>query len=56
MVLRDTDNHLPALKVRKQALEQLLSLSGRENLSETLLLTTSIKNIDDKLEKSDDHR
>jgi alkyl sulfatase BDS1-like metallo-beta-lactamase superfamily hydrolase len=44
MALQVSPDHQGALSVRKQALEQLLARSGRENLSETLLLRSAIAN------------
>ena len=44
MALQVSPDHREALSVRKQALERLLVLSGRENLSETLLLRSAIAN------------
>ncbi len=51
MALKVSPDHAPSLTVRKLALEQLLTLGGRENLSETLLLESAIAEVDKKLPK-----
>jgi alkyl sulfatase BDS1-like metallo-beta-lactamase superfamily hydrolase len=49
MVLQVSSDHMGALAAHKTALEQLLELSRHENLSETLLLTTTIADLENKL-------
>jgi hypothetical protein len=51
MALRVSPDHAPSLEVRKLALEQLLTLGGRENLSETLLLESAIAEVEKGLAK-----
>ena len=50
MALQVAPDNREALVVRKEALGQLLELSGRENLSETLLLMSAITAAEKKLE------
>ncbi|MDP6374720.1 MAG: alkyl sulfatase dimerization domain-containing protein [Pseudomonadales bacterium] len=50
MVLQVSCGHIGALGARKSALEQLLELSRNENLSETLLLSSTIADLEKKLE------